>query len=182
MPTYRSFFLLAYTTNKGFTVLQKQWITLLVTYNPSFQADSGPQIRWCLSDFWWWSLVGRAQYDTWEALRCLKMFCHFGIDILLISWKLSIVIDGHIPYPLICQEVESFPQILCFGDNSLWRWPNITYSGLTGAYRSFLLVSYTFKQGFEALQKQWMTLLLIYNPSFQTESGPPNQVVFQYFL
>ena len=41
----RSFLLQAYTQMECFAALQKQWMTLLATYRPIFQATSGPQIR-----------------------------------------------------------------------------------------------------------------------------------------
>ena len=41
----RSFLLQAYIQMECFAALQKQWMTLLATYRPIFQAMSGPQIR-----------------------------------------------------------------------------------------------------------------------------------------
>ena len=42
----RSFLPLAYTQMECFVALQKQWMTLLATHRPIFQAMSGPQIRY----------------------------------------------------------------------------------------------------------------------------------------
>jgi len=35
---------LSMTLKQGFAAIQKQWMALLVTYHPNFQAESAPQI------------------------------------------------------------------------------------------------------------------------------------------
>ena len=51
-------------TKTRFKALQKQWMALLVTYQSSFQAESGPQIR-CFSGFLaMTNQMIMVQYDT----------------------------------------------------------------------------------------------------------------------
>ena len=158
---------LPYALTEGYELLQHQWMSLLVVQHPICCAERVPQI---------WHFVCHPSIDLGGKWYHVK---HEGLVVAIRS-------SSYLPYVFkegfetpqqqwlsliavkhpICH-TERVPQIWLFAFHLSVdlgeKWHDLTHKGLVDAVRSSSHLSYAPKEGYETLQQQWLSLIVVHH-------------------
>ena len=175
----KGLFIFIYTSKTGYESFQKQWISLLEVHHSICCAEIVPKSHILLCTIWeptsvenntMWSI------GDWWMLRnpspiCCMSLSKDGFESLQRQWWYILAIVSH----LLCflRVPETWYFVCNLAVNLSETYHSVTHKWLTDAVNIFFELPYALNKGYGALQKQWMSILLVHHPIFNTYKGSP---------